>query len=146
MIIMICSVFFCGICYFVCFFIVSVVGLLSFMCFYCAVLSAVSVWRINLSLFFYPRYYYYYYCFVTSYDLESNFLLLVTPASDLLVRTIRFRSVVFCVTSSLAVIHTIHCPPWLCIVRERAWSVSRCRTTATLTGYRAWRLVVEYPQ
>jgi len=30
-------------------------------------------------------------------------------------------------------------------VRERAWSVSRCRTTATLTGYRAWRLVVEYP-
>ena len=30
------------------FFIVSVV--LSFMCFYCAVLSAVSLWRINLSL------------------------------------------------------------------------------------------------
>jgi len=61
------------------------------------------------------------------------------------VRTIRFRSVVFGVTSSLAVIHTIHCPPWLCIVRECPWSVSRCRTTATLTGYRAWRLVVEYP-
>ena len=77
--------------------------------------------------------------------LERNFLLLVTSASDLLVRTIRFRSVVFCVTSSLAVIHTIRCPPWLSIVRERAWSVSRCKTTATLTGYRAWRLVVEYP-
>ena len=30
------------------FFIVSVV--LSFMCFYCAVLTAVSLWRINLSL------------------------------------------------------------------------------------------------
>ena len=68
-----------------------------------------------------------------------------TSASDLLVRTIRFCSVVFGITSSLAVIHTIHGRPWLCIVRERAWSVSRCRTTATVTGYRAWRLVVEYP-
>ena len=105
MIIMICSVFLWHL-LFCLFFIVSAVGLLSFMCFYCAVLSAVSVWRINLSLFFYPRYYYYYYCFVTSYDLERNFLLLVTPASDLLVRTIRFRSVVFCVTSSLAVSYT----------------------------------------
>jgi len=37
---------FCGICYFV-IFIVSVV--LSFLCFYCAVLSAVSLRRINLS-------------------------------------------------------------------------------------------------
>ena len=64
--------------------------------------------------------------------LECNFLLLVTSASDLLVRTIRFRSAVFGVTSSLAVIHTIHCPPWLCVlVRERAWPLSRCRTTAT---------------
>jgi len=35
-------------------------------------------------------------------------LLLVTSASDLLVHTIRFCSVVFGVTSSLAVIHTIH--------------------------------------
>ena len=39
--------------------------------------------------------------------LESSFLLLVTSASDLLVHTIRFCSVVFSVTSSLAVIHTI---------------------------------------
>ena len=38
---------FCGICVILCFFIISVV--LSFMCFYCAVLSAVSLWRINLS-------------------------------------------------------------------------------------------------
>ena len=60
-------------------------------------------------------------------------------------RTIRFCSVVFGVTSSLAVIHTIHSRPWLCIVRNRAWSVSCCRTTATVTGYRVWRLVVEYP-
>ena len=27
---------------------------------------------------------------------------------------------------------------------ERAWPVSLCRTTATVTGYPAWRLVVEY--
>ena len=47
-------------------------------------------------------------CFVASIMqyLERIFLLLVTSASDLLVRTIRFRSVVFGVTSSLAVIHT----------------------------------------
>ena len=40
--------------------------------------------------------------------LERSFLLLVTSASDLLVRTIRFCYVVFGVTSSLAVIHTIY--------------------------------------
>jgi len=86
-------------------------------------------------------------CFIASIMqyLERNFLLWVTLALDLLVCTIWLHSVVFGVTSRLVVIHTIHCPPWLCIVRERAWSVSRCRTTATLTGYRAWRLVVEYP-
>jgi len=62
------------------------------------------------------------------------------------VRTIRFCSVVFGVTSNLdAVIHTIHGRPWLCIVRDRAWSVSHCRATATVTGYRAWRLVVQCP-
>jgi len=57
-------------------------------------------------------------------DLEWSFtqiitLLLVTSASDLLVHTIRF-----CHTHDLS---------WLCIVRRR-WL------------YRAWRLVVEYPQ
>jgi len=60
-----------------------------------------------------------------------------------------YNSILFClfgVTSSLAVIHTIYCLSWLFIVQERAWSVSRCRTTATVTCYRAWRLVVEYPQ
>jgi len=36
--------------------------------------------------------------------LERSFLLLVTSASDLLVHTIRFCSIVFGVTSSLAVI------------------------------------------
>jgi len=36
------------------------------------------------------------------------FLLLATSASDSLVRTIQFCSVVFGVTSSLAVIHTIY--------------------------------------
>ena len=76
--------------------------------------------------------------------IERSFLLLVTSASDLLVRTIRFCSVVFGITSSLAVIHTIRGRQWLCIVRKRAWSVSRCKTTATVTGYRAWRLVVKY--
>ena len=39
---------------------------------------------------------------------ELLVLLLVTSASDLLVHTIRFCSVVFSVTSSLAVIHTIY--------------------------------------
>ena len=40
--------------------------------------------------------------------LERSFLLLVTSASGLLVRIIRFCSVVFGATSSLAVIHTIY--------------------------------------
>ena len=40
--------------------------------------------------------------------LERSFLLSVTSASDLLVRTIRFCSVVFGVTSSLVIIHTIY--------------------------------------
>jgi len=40
--------------------------------------------------------------------LEHIFLLLVTSASDLPVRTIRFCSVVFGVTLSTAVIHMIH--------------------------------------
>ena len=44
-------------------------------------------------------------------------------------RTLRFRSVGFGVTSNLAVIHAIRGRPCLCIVRERVWSVSRCRTT-----------------
>ena len=48
------------------------------------------------------------------------FLLLVTSASDLLVHTIRFCSVVFGVTSSLAVIHTIY--------RDYVW------TTETVTS------------
>ena len=43
--------------------------------------------------------------------LERSLLLLVTSTSDLPVRTIRFCSVVFGVTSSLAVIHTIHGRP-----------------------------------
>jgi len=47
MIIMICSVFFVAFVLFCVFFIVSVV--LSFMCFYYAVLSAVSLWRIDHS-------------------------------------------------------------------------------------------------
>jgi len=50
-------------------------------------------------------------CFVASIVLKcSFFVLLVTSASDLLVHTIRFCSVVFGVTSSLAVrpIHTIY--------------------------------------
>ena len=61
--------------------------------------------------------------------LECSFLLLVTSTSYLPVRTIRFCSVAFGLTSSLAVIHTIHGRPWLCIVWDRAWSVSHCRAT-----------------
>ena len=69
---------------------------------------------------------------------------------NLPVRTILFCSAVFGVTSSLAVIHTIHGRPWMCIARDRAWSVSRCtqsRTTVTVyshgqpwlcTARRAW--------
>jgi len=61
----------------------------------------------------------------TSSTERISCLLLVTSASDLPVRTIRFCSVVFGVTSSLAVIHTIHvhCD---CVYRET-------------------RLVVQYP-
>jgi len=55
--------------------------------------------------------------------IEHSFLLLVMSASDLPVRTIRFCSVVF------SVIHTIHGGPWLCIVRDRAWSLSHCKAT-----------------
>jgi len=43
--------------------------------------------------------------------LERSFLLLVTSASDLPVHTIQFCYVVFGVTSSLAVIHTIRGRP-----------------------------------
>ena len=45
---------------------------------------------------------------IVQYLDRSFFLLLVTSASDLLVHTIQFSSVVFGVTSSLAVIHTIY--------------------------------------
>jgi len=40
--------------------------------------------------------------------LNKLMMMMMTSASDLLVRTIRFSSVVFGVMSSLAVIHTIH--------------------------------------
>jgi len=75
------------------------------------------------------------------------FLLLVTSPSDLPVRTIRLCIVVFGVTLSLYVIHTIHGRPWLCIAWDRAWSVSQCtQSRTTVTAYIAWRLVVRYPQ
>ena len=45
------------------------------------------------------------------YPERSFLLLLVTSASDLPLRTIRFCSIVFSVMSSLAVIHTIHGRP-----------------------------------
>ena len=80
--------------------------------------------------------------------LERSFFLLsllVTSTSNLPVGTIRLCSVVFAVTSSLAVIHTIHGRPWICIARDRAWSVSRC-TQTTVTVYSASRLVVQYLQ
>jgi len=36
--------------------------------------------------------------------------------------------------------------PFCCFRRNvKPWSVLHCRNTATLTGYHAWRLVVEYP-
>ena len=44
--------------------------------------------------------------------------------------TIRFCSVVFGITSSLAVTHDLS---WLCIVREHAWSLSHWRTTEMVT-------------
>jgi len=48
------------------------------------------------------------------------------------VRTIRFCSVDFGVTSSLAVIHTIRGRP--CIMRDRAWSVSHCGLSHVALG------------
>ena len=74
------------------------------------------------------------YCFNSIIPPAQFFLLLVTSASDLTVRTIRFCSVVFGVTSSLAVIHTIRSRPWLCIVRDRAWSVSHCGLSRVALG------------
>ena len=62
--------------------------------------------------------------------LERSFLLVrPTLTLDLPVSTIQFCSVVFIITSSLAVIHRIHGRPWLCIVGDRAWSVSHCTAT-----------------
>ena len=98
-------------------------------------------WRSPLTLFELPFRLWY---------LKRSFLLLVTSASELLVHTIRFCSVVFGVTSSLAVIHSAsdsftimalykfiylltHNLSWLCIVRERTWLLSRWRTTETVT-------------
>ena len=74
------------------------------------------------------------------------FYYLVTSGSDLPVRTIRCCSVVFSVTSSLAVIHTIRGRQWMCIARDRAWWVSRCtQSRTTVTVYSVSRLVVQYP-
>ena len=69
--------------------------------------------------------------------LQRSFLLL-TSTSNLPVSTI---DSVLLSTSSLAVIHTIHGRPWMCIARDRALSVSRCtqpRTTVTVSARRAW--------
>ena len=76
--------------------------------------------------------------FVASVVHKGSFLLLVTSASDLLVHTIRFCSVVFGVTSSLAVIHTIY--------RDCVWCESALGRSRAEELYREWRLVVEYPQ
>jgi len=81
--------------------------------------------------------------FVASIVLKCIFLLLVTSASDLLVHTIRFCSVVFGVTSSLAVIHTIYCD---CVKCKSVLGRSRIEEPRRRWLYRAWRLVVEYPQ
>jgi len=77
-------------------------------------------------------------CFNSTIPRAQFFLLLVTSTSNLPVRTIRLCSVVFGVTSSIAVIHTIHGRPCMCIARDRAWSVSRCTqswTTVTVGPY-----------
>jgi len=82
---------------------------------------------------------------IVQYLEPSNavFLLLVTSASDLLVHTIRFCSVVFGETSSLAVIHTIYRD---CVWCESALGRSRTVEPRRRWLYRAWRLVVEYLQ
>jgi len=59
------------------------------------------------------------------------------------VRTIRFCSIVFGVTSILAVIHTIDRD---CVYCESALGRSRAEEPRRRWLYRAWRLVVEYPQ
>ena len=79
---------------------------------------------------------------IVQYLKRSFFKLLVTSAPDLLVHTIRFCSVVFSVTSSLAVIHTIYRDYVEC-----AWSLSRLALKNHGDGdfiAHAWRLVVEY--
>ena len=57
--------------------------------------------------------------------------------------TIRFCSVVFGITSSLAVIHTIY-PD--CVQCKSALGRSSAEEPRRWWLYRAWRLVVEYPQ
>jgi len=66
--------------------------------------------------------------------LERSFFWLITSSSDLLVRTTLFCFVVFGVMSSLAVIHRIHSRWWLCIVRDRARSVSHCGLSRVALG------------
>jgi len=67
-----------------------------------------------------------------------QFLLQVCSASHLPVRTIRFCSVVFGITSSFAVIHWYTWRIHMCIARDRAWLVSRC---IAVTAGRPWLLV-----
>ena len=78
---------------------------------------------------------------------QVHFLkLLFISALDLAVRTIRFCSVVFGVTSSLAVIRTIHVHCH-CVYRETALGHCYCtQSRTTMTAYSAWRLVVRYTQ
>ena len=67
-------------------------------------------------------------------------LLLVISALDLSVHTVRFCSAVFGVMWSLAVIHTIHGRPWLCILysaciltKTRSLSAINCSIVVRLS-------------
>jgi len=64
---------------------------------------------------------------------EHSFFSTVTLPFDLPLHTVWFSAVVSSITSSLAVIHSIHGRLWLCIVRDRAWSVSHC-------AYNTWHI------
>ena len=65
-------------------------------------------------------------------DSWASCLLLVTSASDLLVHTIRFCSFC-CLQRNVKPCCRTYDLSWLCIMRERAASLSRRRTTETVT-------------
>jgi len=80
---------------------------------------------------------------IVQYLKRSFFIISYFSFGFTIVHTIRFCSVIFSVTSSLAVIHTIYRD---CVLCESALGRSGAEEPRRRWLYRAWRLVVEYPQ